>query len=118
MNLAPVPRLLDNRGYLSEFNPHIPPASLVLLFLFSLKVFLVVGSTKIRHLCLVQLALRSLAQKHSQCNGWLAEQQRSPNFVATSELMTQQAKDMTEHVKAEELMAVKSYGKLNFPAAK
>ena len=45
--------------------------------------FLVVGSTTIRHLCFVQSVLRSLVQKYSQCNGWLAEQQRFPNQAQT-----------------------------------
>ena len=58
--------------------------------------------------------------KEWQYNVWLAEQQHSPiqiqNFVATSELMTLQVKDMTELVKVEDLIALKSYGKPNFPA--
>ena len=74
---------LSRLNWKYTFNPHNRPASLALLFLSSLKLLLLVRSTKIRHLCFVQLALRSPAQKHSQCNGWLVEQQRSPNQFQT-----------------------------------
>ena len=93
-------------------NPHNLSSRLALSFCFSLKIFLVVGSTMIRRLCFVHLALPCSKILQQPTPGWL---NTLANFVVTSE-WCKRSKIRLNKLERKPQMALKSYGKSNSPA--